>query len=203
MSSPAPNVRWHDHADVTALRRMCVGQRGVTAWMTGLSGSGKSTIGFAAQSALLRGGRLAACLDGDNLRHGLNAGLGFGAADRAEAVRRAGEASLLLAQAGAIVLVGMISPSRSTRDEVRARHRAAGVPFLEVFVSVPLEVAESRDPKGLYARARAGEIRGFTGIDDPYEPPLRPELVLDSSGRSADDCVADLCSLVVVAATRD
>jgi adenylyl-sulfate kinase len=147
-------------------------------WFTGLSGSGKSTIANAVAERLLEIGRPAYVLDGDNLRHGLNADLGFSAADRAENVRRVGEVARLMADAGLVVLVPVISPYRADRDRVRTAHEAAGLRFVEVFVDTPLELCEQRDPKGLYAKARAGEVTGMTGIDDPYEPPLSPELVL-------------------------
>ena len=171
----------------------------MTAWLTGLSGSGKSTIASECERLLLEAGHLSFVLDGDNLRHGLNSGLGFDADGRREAVRRAGEAALLVAEAGAVAIVGMISPYRAGRDLVRARHASMGVPFIEVHVDAPIEVAERRDPKGLYARARAGEIRGFTGIDDPYEPPAAPELVLRSAELSPGDCAASLVRCVVAA----
>ena len=187
-----PNVRWHASAADAALRARCAGQRGVTAWLTGLSGSGKSTIAVDAEHRLLQIGCLACCLDGDNLRHGLNSGVGFDAAGRQEAVRRAGEAALLMAGSGVVAIVGMISPYRADRDRVRARHLAAGIPFIEVHVDAPLAIAEGRDPKGLYAKARAGEIKGFTGIDDPYEAPLSAEVVLHTAEHSLAACVAEL-----------
>ena len=162
------NVAWHP----TRVRSA----GGATVWFTGLSGSGKSTIANAVGEALLAQGRGAYVLDGDNLRLGLNADLGFSAPDRAENVRRVGHVARLMADAGLVVLVPVISPYRADRDEVRAIHAAAGVPFHEVFVDTPLDVCEQRDPKGLYARARAGQLTGLTGIDDPYEPPADPEL---------------------------
>ena len=151
---------------------------GATVWLTGLSGSGKSTIANAVAERLLALGRAAYVLDGDNLRHGLNADLGFTAADRAENVRRVGEVARLLADAGLVVLAPVISPYRADRDLVRRGHEVAELPFIEVFVDTPLELCEQRDPKGLYRKARAGELTGMTGIDDPYEPPLRPQVVL-------------------------
>jgi len=151
---------------------------GATVWLTGLSGSGKSTVAVELEQVLVAGGRPAYRLDGDNLRHGLNADLGFSAADRHENVRRAGEVARLLADAGVVAIVPLISPYRASRDQVRAMHERDDLTFVEVFVDTPLSECESRDPKGLYAKARAGEITGFTGIDDPYEPPLRAELVL-------------------------
>ena len=152
--------------------------RGATVWLTGLSGSGKSTVAAACERLLVDAGRPAYVLDGDNVRHGLNADLGFSAEDRAENVRRVGHVARLLADAGVVALVPLISPYRADRDRVRALHVEAGLPFVEVFVDTPIELCERRDPKGLYAKARAGEITGFTGVDDPYEAPAAPELVL-------------------------
>lgn len=151
---------------------------GATVWLTGLSGSGKSTVAAATELLLVQAGRPAYVLDGDNLRLGLNGDLGFSAEDRTENVRRVGHVASLLADAGVVALVPLISPYRAARDGVRALHQAAGLPFLEVFVDTPIELCEQRDPKGLYKKARAGEITGFTGIDDPYEAPEAPELVL-------------------------
>jgi bifunctional enzyme CysN/CysC len=168
------DVVWH-HGEVARDERL---SRGATIWFTGLSGSGKSTIAAACERLLLAGGRAAYILDGDNLRHGLNGDLGFSAEDRAENVRRVGEVARLFADAGIVVVVPLISPYRADRDRVRAAHDAAALPFIEVHVATSIDVCEQRDPKGLYAKARAGEITGFTGIDDPYEPPLTPELVL-------------------------
>ena len=165
------NVTWHP----TAARRLSTG---ATVWLTGLSGSGKSTVAVEVERMLLESGRPAYVLDGDNVRHGLNGDLGFSAADRAENVRRVGHVARLFADAGVVALVPLISPYRADRDDVRALHVEAGLKFVEVHLDVPLEVCEGRDPKGLYAQARAGEITGFTGVDDPYEAPLSPELVL-------------------------
>lgn len=175
---PHEDVVWHDGGLDRAARQEALGLVGATIWLTGLSGSGKSTVAFEVERRLVGSGRAAYVLDGDNLRHGLNAGLGFSAGDRAENVRRVGEVALLLADAGVIALAPLVSPYRADRDRVRARHDAAGVPFVEVHVATPLEECERRDPKGLYAKARAGEIRGMTGVDDPWEPPEHPDLVL-------------------------
>ena len=152
--------------------------RGATVWLTGLSGSGKSTVAARVERLLVGAGRPAYVLDGDNVRHGLNADLGFSDDDRHENVRRVGEVARLMADAGIVVLVPVISPFRAGRDQARAAHQAAGLPFVEVFVDTPIELCEQRDPKGLYAKARRGELTGFTGIDSPYEPPLHPDLVL-------------------------
>ena len=200
---PSPNVTWHPSSADAALRRRCARQRGVTAWMTGLSGAGKSTVAVAAERMLLESGHLAFRLDGDNLRHGLNAGLGFDAAGREEAVRRAGEAALLVAECGVLAIVGMISPFRADRARVRARHEAAGVPFLEVFVDADLATAEARDPKGLYARARKGEIASFTGVSDPYEPPAAPEVHLRTDRVGVEDCARALVDAILAASERN
>lgn len=174
----ATNITWHE-GDVTPdERRANMGQQGCTLWMTGLSGSGKSTVAVALEQVLLQRGRHAYRLDGDNVRHGLNKNLGFSAEDRTENIRRIGEVSKLFADAGVITITSFISPYRADRDLVRQLHESANIPFLEVHVSCSLEVAEQRDPKGLYKKARAGEIKGFTGIDDPFEAPEHPEIDL-------------------------
>jgi bifunctional enzyme CysN/CysC len=177
----SPNVVLHDDGTPREDRWRAAGVAGATIWLTGLSGSGKSTVAAALNERLVAAGRLTYTLDGDNLRHGLNGDLGFSADDRAENVRRIAEVARLFADAGVVVLVPVISPYRAGRDHARDLHAAAGLPFLEVFVDVPLEVCEARDPKGLYAKARAGEVKGFTGVDDPYEPPLHPEIVVESA----------------------
>jgi bifunctional enzyme CysN/CysC len=181
-SSPGDrNLTWH-HAELTRGERWsATGIAGATVWFTGLSGSGKSTVAAAFERLLVAAGRPAYLLDGDNVRHGLNADLGFSDEDRAENVRRVGEVARLLADAGVVALVPVISPFRAGRDAARAAHEAAGLAFVEVFVDTPLEECEARDPKGLYAKARRGELSGMTGIDSPYEPPLRPDLVLRPS----------------------
>jgi len=172
--STSPDVTWHPGHVARDDRP----SRGATVWLTGLSGSGKSTVAAEAERQLVAAGRPAYVLDGDNVRHGLNGDLGFSAADRAENVRRVGHVARLMADAGIVVLVPLISPYRVDRDHVRAMHDEAGLPFVEVYVDTPIELCEQRDPKGLYAKARAGEITGFTGVDDPYESPSAPELVL-------------------------
>lgn len=174
----SPNVVWHPGHLTREERWTAIGSAGATVWFTGLSGSGKSTVAIEVERQLLAAGRPCYLLDGDNLRHGLNGDLGFSAEDRDENVRRVAEVARLFADAGVVALVPLISPYRAARDRARQVHEVAGLPFLEVFVDTPIELCEQRDPKGLYAKARAGEIRGFTGIDDPYEAPLAPELVL-------------------------
>jgi adenylyl-sulfate kinase len=173
----AGRVVWHPGLIGPDERAAALGHRGATVWMTGLSGSGKSTVATHVERLLVDAGRPAYVLDGDNLRHGLNADLGFSDEDRTENVRRVGEVARLLADAGVVAIVPVISPFRAGRDAVRAAHATAGVPFAEVFVDTPIEECERRDPKGLYAKARAGEVT-LTGIDAPYEPPVAPELVL-------------------------
>lgn len=192
----ADNVVWHEGRVTREQRHRATGGPGATIWLTGLSGSGKSTIAASVEEALIAEGRAAYRLDGDNIRYGLNADLGFSAEDRAENVRRIGEVARLFADAGVVVLVPVISPYRSDRDTVRQRHVEAGLPFIEVFVDTPLEVCEARDPKGLYAKARAGEITGFTGVDDPYEPPLDPELLIDTTVTSPDEATSLILRLL-------
>ena len=185
------NVVWHEGVVKRAQRHAVTGGPGVTVWLTGLSGSGKSTIAYAVEERLVAQGRAAYVLDGDNLRHGINADLGFSKEDRTENVRRVGEIARLMADAGLVVLVPVISPYQADRDEVRKKHEEIGLRFLEVFVDTPLDVCEQRDPKGLYARARAGEIEGMTGIDDPYEAPQSPDVTIDGA-RDAVSIAADL-----------
>lgn len=184
----SPEVTWQ----AAALRREDRNHRGATVWFTGLPSSGKSTIAAAVEARLVGAGRPAYVLDGDNLRHGLNGDLGFGAADRSENARRAGEVARLLADAGVVALVALISPYAADRLRARTLHETDGLPFCEVYVATPPEECERRDAKGLWARARAGSLPGFTGVDDPYEPPDSPELVLGADveiGRAADEVV--------------
>ena len=175
----ATNITWHQGAITKADRERLLGQKGAILWFTGLSGSGKSTLAHAVEEALFEQGHLTYVLDGDNIRHGLNKNLGFSPEDREENIRRIGEVSKLFADAGVIAMTAFISPYRADRDKVRAL-----VPdgtFVEIYVKVPLDVAEQRDPKGLYKKARAGEIKEFTGISAPYEEPNQAELVIDTS----------------------
>jgi len=184
------NITWHAGQVARADREAIVGQRGVTVWLTGLSGSGKSTIAVAAERELIQRGHLAYVLDGDNIRHGLNNNLGFSPADRTENIRRIGEVAKLFTEAGVIVITSFISPYRSDRDAVRALTGSGD--FVEVYVDASLETCEQRDVKGLYKKARAGEIPEFTGISAPYEAPERPELVLDTNRQSVEESVAEL-----------
>lgn len=174
----ATNVTWHGGEVTRSDREQLLGQRGATLWFTGLSGSGKSTVAVAVEAELTRRGRLCYRLDGDNIRMGLNANLGFSEEDRVENIRRIGEVAKLFADAGLLVLSSFISPFREDRENVRSLHESAGLNFIEVHVDCSLEAAKSRDPKGLYKKARAGEISDFTGISSPYEKPEAPELVL-------------------------
>jgi adenylyl-sulfate kinase len=189
----SPGVVWEARALTRKDRRTALGYGGATVWLTGLPASGKSTVAAAVEARLLAAGRPAYLLDGDNLRHGLNGDLGFSAEDRAENVRRTAEVAALLADAGVVALAALVSPYRADRDAARAAHEHRGLPFLEVWVSTSLEECERRDPKGLYARARAGELTGLTGVDDPYEPPARPELEVtgdEDTAAAADRVVA-------------
>ncbi|HEX3721977.1 MAG TPA: adenylyl-sulfate kinase, partial [Nitrolancea sp.] len=185
------NVTWHGGA-VTRQQRA---SRGMTVWLTGLSGSGKSSIAVELERRLVAAGRPAYRLDGDNLRHGLNSDMGFSAEDRAENVRRVSEVAKIVADAGVVAIVSLVSPYRAGRDAARAQHAADELPFLEVFVDTPLEVCEARDAKELYRKARAGEIAHFTGISAPYEAPLSPDLLLrpgDGDAGSQADLIVDL-----------
>jgi adenylyl-sulfate kinase len=183
------NVVWQHGLLDRAQRWAALGHPGATVWMTGLPASGKSTVAGAIEAQLVRQGRAAYVLDGDNLRHGLNGNLGFSAEDRTENVRRTAEVAALLADAGVVVLVALVSPYRADRAAARAAHERRELPFLEVHVATSLEECERRDPKGLYARARAGELQGLTGVDDPYEPPEAPDVVV-GGGEPLDQAVA-------------
>ena len=174
----ATNVHWHQGDITRADRNRLLGQKGATLWFTGLSGSGKSTIAVALEEVLYELGKLSYRLDGDNIRLGINRNLGFSAEDRTENIRRIGEISKLFVDAGLLVLSSFISPYRQDRDQVRELHRDAGFDFIEIHVDCSLDVAEQRDPKGLYKKARAGQIKNFTGIDDPYEEPESPGIHL-------------------------
>jgi adenylylsulfate kinase len=188
----ATNITWHEGHVTPAERAALLKQKGATLWFTGLSGSGKSTIAFTLEHALVQRGRLAYVLDGDNIRHGLNKNLGFSAADREENIRRIGEVAKLFADCGVLTMTSFISPYRKDRDLARTIHAEAKLPFLEIHVATPIDTCEQRDPKGLYKKARAGQLKGFTGIDDPYEAPLKPEVTLDATNTSPQEAAAIL-----------
>lgn len=185
--SKSKNLTWHEGQVSRTEREDRLGQRGVTVWLTGLSGSGKSTIAVAAEKRLADEGRLTYILDGDNIRQGLNSNLGFSPEDRTENIRRIGEVAKLFTDVGAIVFSSFISPYRADRDSVRAIMGEGD--FVETYVDASLETCESRDVKGLYKKARAGEIPEFTGISAPYEEPEKAELVIDSNGQTVDESV--------------
>jgi adenylylsulfate kinase len=193
----ATNITWHEGHVTSDERWKMLQQKGATLWFTGLSGSGKSTIAFTLEHVLVQRGHLAYVLDGDNIRHGLNKNLGFSAADREENIRRIGEVAKLFADAGVLTMTSFISPYRKDRDAVRALHEAGQLPFIEVFVNTPIETCEQRDPKGLYKKARAGQLKNFTGIDDPYEPPLHPEMTLDMTATSPQEATVQLIEYLV------
>jgi adenylylsulfate kinase len=188
----ATNITWHEGHVNREARNKLLDQQGCTLWFTGLSGSGKSTIAYTLEHALVQRGHLAYVLDGDNIRHGLNKNLGFSAEDREENIRRIGEVAKLFADTGVITMTSFISPYRKDRDNVRALHDAGKLVFIEVFVNTPIETCETRDPKGLYKKARAGQLKNFTGIDDPYEPPLKPEVTLDATHVSPQEATVRL-----------
>jgi adenylylsulfate kinase len=218
----AADITWHEGTVTRAERTSLLGQKGCTVWFTGLSACGKSTVAVALEQVLIRRGHAAYVLDGDNIRHGLNAGakilidsrgtaepaarrfgLGFSAEDREENIRRIGEVARLFADAGMIAITSFISPYRKDRDAARKVHeknKGGPIPFLECWVNTPIEICEQRDPKGLYKQARealaAGKGMGFTGVDDPYEPPEKPELVLEAGARSVQQCVADVLEML-------
>jgi len=186
----ATNIVWHQGAVTREDREQMNGHRGCTVWLTGLSGSGKSTIAVDLEKRLWERGVRSYILDGDNIRHGLNKNLGFSPADRTENIRRIGEVAKLFTEAGVVTLTAFISPYRADRDQVRAIMRAGD--FLEVYVDCPVEVCEQRDVKGLYKKARAGEIKEFTGISAPYEAPERPELMIRTAQQSVDESVSQI-----------
>ena len=192
----ATNVTWHEGDITRAHREKLQGHKGATLWFTGLSGSGKSTVAVELEGTLHELGVSCYRLDGDNVRMGINKNLGFTAEDRAENIRRIGEVAKLFVDAGIIALSSFISPYRADRDEVRKLHEAAGMDFIEVFVDCSLEAAEARDPKGLYKKARAGEIKNFTGIDDPYEVPDQPEIHLHSDQQTLAEEVAAILAVL-------
>jgi len=190
----ATNITWHEGHVTRQAREELLGQKGVLIWFTGLSASGKSTIAYTLEHALVERGHLAYVLDGDNIRHGLNKNLGFSAEDRTENIRRIAEVGKLFVDAGIVTCTSFISPYRADRDS--ARQIIGPERFIEVFVDTPIACCEQRDPKGLYKKARAGELKGFTGIDDPYEPPLKPEVVLNADQVSPQEATIKLIELL-------
>ena len=192
------NITWHGGTVDREARFARLGQRGCTVWFTGLSGSGKSTVAVAVEQQLHDLGKHAYRLDGDNVRHGLCANLGFSPEDRDENIRRIGEVAKLFADSGAITLCSFVSPYREARDKVRAMHEEGGLAFFEVFVDIPLSVAEARDPKGLYAKARAGQIPDMTGMSEkaPFEPPPKPELRLPTHEQPVEQSAAQVVAML-------
>lgn len=192
----ATNIHWHEGNLTREERFGSLKVKGCTLWFTGLSASGKSTIASALEQHLVSRGIHSYRLDGDNIRTGLNKNLGFSAEDRAENIRRVGEVAKLFGDSGSIAITSFISPYTKDRDACRALHAEAKIPFFEVFADTPIEVCEQRDPKGLYKKARAGQLKGFTGIDDTYEAPAKAELVLKPATTSVEDCVRQCLALL-------
>lgn len=190
------DVKWHPSSLDRGHRWQAVAQRGATVWLTGLPASGKSTLAVGLERALVESGRVAYLLDGDNVRHGLSDDLGFSPGDRAENIRRVGHLTRLFADAGVVAIASLVSPLESDREIARTLNHAAGLPFIEIHVSTPLAECERRDPKGLYKRARAGELKGLTGIDAPYEEPENPDLSVDTTDADLDDLVAQILALL-------
>ncbi len=192
----ATNITRHEGHVTREARETMLKQKGCTLWFTGLSGSGKSTVAFTLEHALVQTGKLAYVLDGDNIRFGLNKNLGFTAADREENIRRIGEVAKLFADSSIVTLTSFISPYRKDRDQVRALHAEAKLPFIEIYLNTPIATCESRDPKGLYKKARAalasGKGMGFTGVDDPYEEPSKPEVTIDCTGTSPQESAVQI-----------
>jgi adenylylsulfate kinase len=199
MTEKTPGVTWQAGTVSHGARRKLLGHKGGTVWLTGLPGSGKTTIAIALEERLIQRRVLAYRLDGDNLRHGLCGDLGFSEADRDENVRRAGEAAKLFADAGLVVLASFISPYAAGREKVAKAHADAHIPFIDVFVDCPVDVAEQRDPKGLYAKARAGKVKGFTGIDAPYEAPEKASIHLKTVELTVEEEVEILCGALEAA----
>ena len=193
----ATDITWHESHVEREQREKLLNQTGCTIWFTGLPSSGKSTTAFTLEHELVKRGYLAYVLDGDNIRHGLNKNLGFSAGDREENIRRIGEVAKLFADAGLITMTSFISPYRKDRNQARKIHQDSKLSFIEVFVDTPLGVCEDRDPKGLFKKARLGEIKGFTGIDDPYEKPLHPEIVVRTDLKSPEEITQDIIDYLI------
>ena len=196
---PASDITWHEGAVSRGARAALTGGGGATLWFTGLSGSGKSTVATAVEECLVASGRAAYRLDGDNLRTGINADLGFARAERLENCRRVAEVARLFADAGLVAVVAIISPYAESRELARRIHAEAGLPFLEIFMATPAAECAVRDPKGLYAKSAAGSLAGFTGIDDPYEVPEAPDLAIEPSTSVADAVDLVLAALAATA----
>ena len=194
----ATNVTWHKGGLTREDRQKNLGHKGCTLWFTGLSGSGKSTIAVALEKALVKEGYSAYRLDGDNIRHGLNSDLGFTAEDREENLRRISEVAKLFADSGLITITSFISPFAKSRDDARKIHEDADIPFFEIFVDVPLKIAEHRDPKGLYKKARIGEIKDFTGIHQQFQPPAMPDLMIKSHKMKVHQSITALLELLKI-----
>lgn len=192
---------WHEPTVTRDARWTKLGLSGMTIWLTGFSGSGKSTVAHEVARRLVESGTLASVLDADNLRHGLNADLGFSDDDRRENVRRVGEVAALLADTGVVTIVPIISPFADSRAAVRELHERASLPFIEVHMATSIDECANRDPKGLYRKVRDGEMTGLSGVDAPYEAPISPELTLGRNGESVDECVSQLLDVVRKAAT--
>ena len=190
----ATNITWHEANVVQTDREKLLDQKGTVIWFTGLSGSGKSTLALEVENALYQRGHLTYVLDGDNIRHGLNKNLGFSPEDREENIRRIGEVAKLFADAGVIAMTAFISPYRADRDN--ARDLLDEGRFVEIFTDCPLEVCEARDTKGLYKKARAGEIKEFTGISAPYEVPPHPELIVNTGNQTLEECTERVIALL-------
>jgi adenylylsulfate kinase len=197
MEAKATNIVWHESHVVRVDREDLLKQHGCTLWFTGLPSSGKSTTAFTLEHELIKRGYLAYVLDGDNVRHGLNSNLGFSAVDREENIRRIGEVAKLFADSGVVTMTSFISPYRADRDRARKIHEDAGVRFIEIYVDTPVDVCEERDPKGLYKKARAGQIKGFTGVDDPYEAPENPEMVVYTGKQTPAEVTAQLLAYLM------
>ncbi|KAI9193064.1 adenylylsulfate kinase [Polychytrium aggregatum] len=193
----ATNITWHAGAFKREEREGLLKQRGLTIWFTGLSASGKSTVACALEQHLVHLGITAYRLDGDNIRFGLNKNLSFSPEDRTENIRRISEVAKLFADATNVALTSFISPYRADRDQARKLHEDAGIPFVEVYIDVPIEVAEKRDPKGLYEKARKGLIKDFTGVNAPYEAPLNPEIHIRNDKVTIEEAVETICKYLV------
>ncbi|KAI7852375.1 adenylylsulfate kinase [Circinella umbellata] len=191
------NITWHEGAVSKEERQTLLGQKGFTIWFTGLSASGKSTLATALEQTLLHSGISAYRLDGDNVRFGLNKNLGFGPEDRTENIRRISEVAKLFSDAAVIAITSFISPYRQDRDSARELHEKAGIPFVEVYADAPLEVVEQRDPKGLYKKAKAGEIKEFTGISAPYEAPENADVHVKTHEVSVEQGVQQVIDYLI------